>query len=146
MYTYASLGEKNRNWKWYVHTFAPLKSNRKTMKSASGKRHPDEAHGPGEETSRPQQCNEAAPNPKSQLNVVNHFRIFAVLSSTCDSLFAIVVQKSPILMKYFQNFSNFYGEDQNLLDSQISWYLPLFGNENCWISENGFQKVRNNRN
>ena len=24
------------------------------MKSASGKRHPDEAHGPGEETSRPQ--------------------------------------------------------------------------------------------
>ena len=31
----------------------------KTMKSASGKRHPDEAHGAGEETSRPQQCSEA---------------------------------------------------------------------------------------
>ena len=29
------------------------------MKSASGKRPPDEAHGPGEETIRPQQCNEA---------------------------------------------------------------------------------------
>ena len=38
--------------------FAPFESNRKTMKSASGKRPPDEAHGPGEETIRPQQCSE----------------------------------------------------------------------------------------
>ena len=29
------------------------------MKNASGKRPPDEAHGPGEETIRPQQCSEA---------------------------------------------------------------------------------------
>ena len=29
------------------------------MKSTSGKRPPDEAHGPGEETIRAQQCNEA---------------------------------------------------------------------------------------
>ena len=42
-----------------LHTFAPLESNRKTMKSASGKRPPDEAHGPGEVTIRPQQCSEA---------------------------------------------------------------------------------------
>ena len=33
-------------------TFAPLESNRKTMKSASGKRPPDEAHGPGKEPIR----------------------------------------------------------------------------------------------
>ena len=31
-----------------LHTVTPV---RKTMESASGKRHPDEAHGPGEETS-----------------------------------------------------------------------------------------------
>ena len=24
-------------------------------------------------------------------------------------------------MKILQNFTNFYGEDQNMLDSQISW-------------------------
>ena len=29
------------------------------MKNASDKRPPDEAHGPGEETIRPQQCSEA---------------------------------------------------------------------------------------
>ena len=37
---------------------ASLESNKKIMKSASGKRPPDEAHGPGEETIRPQQCSE----------------------------------------------------------------------------------------
>ena len=35
--------------------FAPLESNRKTMKGAAGKRPPDEAHGPGKEAIRPQQ-------------------------------------------------------------------------------------------
>ena len=35
--------------------FALLKSDRKTMKSAFGKRPPDEAHGPGKEVIRPQQ-------------------------------------------------------------------------------------------
>ena len=38
-----------------LHTIAPLESDRKTMKSASGKRPPDEAHGPGKEAIRPQQ-------------------------------------------------------------------------------------------
>ena len=38
--------------KYKTHTFAPLGSDRKTMKSASGKRPPDEAHGPGEETNQ----------------------------------------------------------------------------------------------
>ena len=37
------------------YSFAPLESKRKTMKSASGKRPPDEAHGPGKEAIRPQQ-------------------------------------------------------------------------------------------
>ena len=45
-------------YKIYI-LFAPFDSNLKTMKSASGKRPPDEAHGPGEETIRPQQCSEA---------------------------------------------------------------------------------------
>ena len=47
-YTYASL-----------HTFAPWDSNLKTKKSASGKRPPDEAHGSGDETIRPQRSSEA---------------------------------------------------------------------------------------
>ena len=41
------------------HTSAPFESNLKTKKSASGKRHPDEAHSSGKETSRPQQCSKA---------------------------------------------------------------------------------------
>ena len=39
--------------------FARLEFDRKTMKSDSGKRPPDEAHVPGEETIRPQQCSDA---------------------------------------------------------------------------------------
>ena len=45
-----------------VLTFSTnLKTRRekKTMKSASGKRHPGEKHSPGEETSKPQRCSEA---------------------------------------------------------------------------------------
>ena len=38
-----------------IASFVPLESKRKTMKSASGKRFPDEAHGPGKEAIRPQQ-------------------------------------------------------------------------------------------
>ena len=38
-----------------LHTFAPWDSNLKTKKSASGKRPPGEAHGPGTEAIRPQQ-------------------------------------------------------------------------------------------
>ena len=51
IYTYASFGEKNRTsgiqllWKKFEkRTFAPLESNRKTMKSAAGKRPPDMTH------------------------------------------------------------------------------------------------------
>ena len=36
----------------YAHTFALLDSNLETMKNASGKRPPDEAHGPGKEAIR----------------------------------------------------------------------------------------------
>ena len=43
----------------HLHTFAPLESNQKNMKSASGTHQPGEKHSPGEETSRPQQCNKA---------------------------------------------------------------------------------------
>ena len=37
----------------HLHTYAPLEFDRKTMKSSSGKRPPDEAHGPGKEAIRP---------------------------------------------------------------------------------------------
>ena len=40
-------------------TFAPWDSNLKTKKNASGKRPPDEAHRPGDETIRPQRSSEA---------------------------------------------------------------------------------------
>ena len=56
------FGEKRteiENKKMKMHNLAPFESNRKTMKSASGKRPPDEAHGPGEETIRPQQSSVA---------------------------------------------------------------------------------------
>ena len=42
-------------YKMYTRPFALVESKRKTMKSASGKRPPDEAHGPGKEAIRPQQ-------------------------------------------------------------------------------------------
>ena len=42
--------------------FVPRDSNLKTKKSASGKRPPDEAHGSGDETIRPQRSSEAAPH------------------------------------------------------------------------------------
>ena len=44
-------------------------SNLKTKKNASGKRPPDEAHGPGDETIRPQRSSEAERN--SEKNVPN---------------------------------------------------------------------------
>ena len=42
-----------------ISSFAQLESNLKTMKSASGKRHPGDQQSNGEETSRPHQCSEA---------------------------------------------------------------------------------------
>ena len=52
-------------YKIYI-TVAPVESKRKTMKSASGKRPPDEAHF----------C--TAPNSKSKLNFVKHCCMFAI--------------------------------------------------------------------
>ena len=83
----------------YLHTFAPLESNWKTMKSASGKRPPDEAHGPGKEAIRPQQRLCTAPHSKPRLNFVKRFHMFAVLlSQFClfKIIFACLVQISPI--------------------------------------------------
>ena len=50
-------------------TSAPWDSNLKTKKNASGKRPPDEAHGPGDETIRPQRSSEA--ERSSEKNVHN---------------------------------------------------------------------------
>ena len=62
-----------------------------------------------------------APHSKIQPNFVKHFRIFIVSFSKFHSFFAIFVQISPILKNFFRNFRKFYGKDQNLLDSQVSW-------------------------
>ena len=76
IYTYASVGAKNRD----LHTCAPLESNLKTKKDANGKRHPDEAHSPGEETSRPQQCSEAWGSREKK---VHRARCFDNLNRDC---------------------------------------------------------------
>ena len=98
-----------------LHTFAPLESDRKTMKSASGKRPPDEAHGPGKEAIRPQQRllgksrkegahrhaalpagvgttliqkikSWTAPNSKIQLNFIKKFRIFRISTMFAEKI------------------------------------------------------------
>ena len=77
------------------------------MKSASGKRPPDEAHGPGKEAIRPQ-------------------TVFAFLQFYFQKFtyFSIVVQNSRILMIVLREFSKSYDKDQNnnenILDSPIS--------------------------
>ena len=87
IYTYASLGEKNRIENEELHTFAPFESNRKTMQSA-------------------------APHSQILLNffIDKHFRMFAGLYSKICLLFAIMVQNSPTLIYFFRNFSNLYGK------------------------------------
>ena len=62
------------------HTFAPWDSNLKTKKSASGKRPPDEAHGPGDETIRPQRSSEAE---RSSEKKVHHARCSDSASRGC---------------------------------------------------------------
>ena len=74
MYTYASFGED-------VHTFAPWDSNPKTKKNASGKRPSDEAHGPGDETIRPQRSSEAE---RSSEKKVHHARCSDSASMGCS--------------------------------------------------------------
>ena len=73
-----------------LRTFAPLESNRRTMKSASGKRPLDETHG-------------TVPHSKVRLNFVKHFRNFAVncLFSKCCVVFTMLVQNSQGLMDFF---------------------------------------------
>ena len=48
---------------------------------------------------KPQQKRSTAPNSKTQLDFVKHFRIFAVSISKCHLFFAISVQNSLIFMK-----------------------------------------------
>ena len=82
MYTYASLGEKNRieNEIMKMYTFARWESYLKTKKNASGKRPPDEAHGPGDETIRPQRSSEAE---RSSEKKVHHARCSDSASRGC---------------------------------------------------------------
>ena len=66
--------------KRFTHTFAPWDSNLKTKKSASGKRPPDEAHGSGDETIRPQRSSEAE---RSSEKKVHHARCSDSASRGC---------------------------------------------------------------
>ena len=115
-------------------TFAPLESKwKKPWKTTPWTPH---------EKTLPQSVARAhctAPNSKIQLNFVKHFRIFTVLFSIFQRWLANLVQNSPILMNFFRDFSNFHGEDQNLLDSQISWDSAP---EQLNFSGNEFRKVR----
>ena len=63
-----------------IHTFAPWDSKLKTKKNASGKRPPDEAHGPGDETIRPQRSSEAK---RSSEKKVHHARCSDSASRGC---------------------------------------------------------------
>ena len=65
-----------------THTFAHLDFNLKTKKSASGKRPPDEAHGPGDETIRPQRSSEAE---RSSEKKVHHARCSDSASRGCTA-------------------------------------------------------------
>ena len=63
-----------------------------------------------------------------------------------SQFFAILVQNSPMLMNCFQNFSNLYGKDENLIVSpRFSDFLE-FHNRYVIIfclkfSENDFEKL-----
>ena len=104
-----------------VHTSAPSESNLKTMKSASGKRHPGEKHNPLEEISRPQQCSEAhfctASNSKSLLNAIPHSLSLAMcplffsqkLHFNCLSFCWALFLCSSISISLAQCGSNFLG-------------------------------------
>ena len=100
----------------HLGTSAPWDSNLKTKQNASGKRPPDEAHGPGDETIRPHRSSEAErssekKDSKIQITTVAElknsatirqlFSQFADLLSTCSLFFKLVsvVQHWPIFMK-----------------------------------------------
>ena len=67
-------------------TFAPWDSNLKTKKNASGKRPPDEAHGPGDETIRPQRSSEAE---RSSEKKVHNARCSDSASRGCTELYSV---------------------------------------------------------
>ena len=52
-------------------TSAPWDSNLKTKKSAAGKRPPDEAHGSGDETIRPQRSSEAEGSSEKKVQLLH---------------------------------------------------------------------------
>ena len=55
--------------------------------------------------------------------------------------FAIVVHNSQILMKHFQNVSNFYVKDQNTL--KLIPNLPVISQKNIAdFSDNDFREIR----
>ena len=63
-------------------------------------------------------CSEAEKSAKFH---VAFFASFEICFQNVTYFYATVVQNSPILMKTFRDFNNFYGEYQSLLDSsQIS--------------------------
>ena len=83
------------------------------MKNASGKRPPDEAHGPGKEAIRPlsiKNFRQISPN------------VFA-FSQFCFQNFTEFSKKLPKIHEFDENsleFQQFLWKDQNMFDSQIS--------------------------
>ena len=82
-------------------------------------RPPDEAHGSGDETIRPHMALHRSA-----------FKIWAKFRQTFSHFHGFILEVSMIFSKVvkfinfqenYPEFQYFYGEDQNLLDSQISW-------------------------
>ena len=90
------LGEKN-------HTFAPWDSNLKTKKNASGKRPPDEAHGPGDETIRPQRSSVAWRSSSAPKNSTKFRQTFLHLCSFILKIVFISCNSGP----KFTDFDDF---------------------------------------
>ena len=108
-----------------LQIFGPFESNLETMKSASCKRLPGAKHNPGEENSRPHQCEVdkrrctrhsalprrvgtaqmCAPTSKFQQSLVTRtFTIFARLSNVCNYLFQWKSPKKEKTKRSRQNF------------------------------------------
>ena len=113
------------------HTFAPLESNWKSMKRTSGKRPPDEAHG-------------HTLLHRSAKNSAKCRQTFSYFHSLIFKISLIFRKKLSKIYEFWWKFpvicfSIFYGEDQNLSDSQIYEI-----SQRKWLkfSENDFRKVR----
>ena len=130
-----------------------MDSNRKTMKSASAERPPDEAHGPGEETIRPQQCSEAWGSQEKKVHTGtlhlrtphfckllhrSAFKNSAEFRQTFSHVYRFIFKMSLIFRKFCPNFTNFdkkFPEFQNffwkgLKSPRFSSFLR-FRTENC---------------